>query len=94
MPKAMNGIKFIKSISTAVTLATMVWVSWALATPGDYFANGNEWVNPSLVLAVLVGSIVGWWAANKIMTTIIFIGALAAVGYWVFVPSGWWAYGP
>ena len=73
-------------------LVTLVWIGWGLSTPGDYFANGNRLVEPTLIGAFLVGICIGFWLASRIRT-VIQVAVAAALCFWVLVPNGWWSHG-
>jgi hypothetical protein len=77
----------------AFVLATAAWVGWALATPGDYFANGSSWLFPSIGVACLVGLAAGF-PARGLARLLIVLLSVASLCYWIFVPSGWWSHGP
>lgn len=89
----MKAIKFLSSLASATAFVTIVWVVWALQTPGDYLANANPLFGPSLFAAVLIGGVIGWRASRKLQP-LLFALASAALCYWLFVPSGWWAHVP
>lgn len=81
------------SLLGGLCLVTICWVFWAFETPGDYFANGNEAMLPSLIAAALIGVVVGWTAKGRIRLTIQLL-SLVSICYWIFVPAGWWVHSP
>jgi hypothetical protein len=87
------GSRLLASALCAFCLVTADWIVWAFLTPGDYFANGNAWVEPSLLLVFVVGLIAGFHAVGR-WRLAIQIAGIASMCYWIFVPSGWWAHGP
>jgi hypothetical protein len=84
--------RVVMGILLAFVLVTAAWVGWALATPGDYFANGSSWLFPSVGAACLVGLAAGWAAARGLARLLIVLLSLASLCYWVFAPSGWWSH--
>ena len=66
---------------------------YGLLTPGDYLANGNSFVFPSLGVAAFVGLIVGFRATVR-LRVLIFAAIIASLGFWILVPEGWWAKAP
>jgi hypothetical protein len=60
-------------------------------TPGDYFANGNAFVNPSLVLAGVAGAWLGCKARIQLRIGPLAILGLLCVVLWIATPTGWWA---
>ena len=62
----MNGFKFVSAAAYPTSLATGLWIVWALVTPGDHFANGNVLVGPSLFASLGVGSVLRWDQGDSI----------------------------
>jgi hypothetical protein len=87
------GIRLLGSVLCAFCLCTVGWIVWGILTPGDYFANGSVMVKPSLLLAGLIGLVVGFRASGRwrILTLVVSIASLC---FWIFVPEGWWAKAP
>jgi hypothetical protein len=88
-----TGIRLLSSLLCAFLLCTIAYVVCGLLTPGDYFANGSVLADVSLILAVAVGLIAGF-RASRPWRIVIFAGGIASLCFWIFVPDGWWAYGP
>lgn len=78
----------------AFSSATICWFVWGFYfTPGDYFANGSRWVNPTLVLALLVGGGLAYLGGRWTRLVVIAISLLCAA-FWISTPDGWWATPP
>jgi hypothetical protein len=78
----------------AFALGTACWAAWGLATPGDYFANGNLLCLPTLLGAVAIGAWVGYrfdfaWVRGPIILLVVW-----ALYFHAFVPDGWWGKPP
>ena len=80
--------------TAAFALATGCWAVWGLMTPGDFFANGNPLVYPTLVVAVGCGTWLGFNARSLWQRSLIVLAAAAALCFHVFIPDGWWATPP
>lgn len=73
---------------------SIAWISWAVTSTGDWFAQGNRFAIPSLLIASLLGAHVGWRVRSKPLLVVLWIAAALCLAYWVFVPDGWWALPP
>jgi hypothetical protein len=79
------------AVGGAFCSGTLCWIVWGVLTPGDYFANGNAFVNPSLVLAAVAGAWFGFKARTQLrIGTLAILGVLCVV-FWIATPTGWWA---
>jgi hypothetical protein len=68
---------------------TIAEIVWGLLTPGDYFANGNPLLVPTVIGFVIVGIYLGVRATGRGIIWIFAI-TVACFCYWAFVPFGWW----
>ncbi len=80
--------------ASALTACTALWIVWGLATPGDYFANGNPLVIVSVALAGAAGLALGYRRRSPRYRGIVLGLAVFALLFWLSVPNGWWAHGP
>jgi hypothetical protein len=76
-----------------LSLVTLAWFVWAVATPGDSFGNGSSLLLPSLAAAGVVGAGLGSKLAPR-LPRILLLAALASLAYWAIAPAGWWARPP
>lgn len=72
---------------------TLVWIGWGVMTPGDYFADGNPLVYPTLVVGAAAGFIFGRRKVRPGAVLVLIVLAAAACVFWILVPDGWWAKG-
>ncbi|MBK9516174.1 MAG: hypothetical protein IPO09_02250 [Anaeromyxobacter sp.] len=72
---------------------TLAWVSWAAATPGDFFGNGSRLLLPSLAAAAIIGGALGRTLAPRLPRVLV-LAAMVSIAYWAIVPDGWWAKPP
>jgi len=84
--------RVLTSVGGAFAGFTLCWVAWGKATPGDFFANGNPLLAPTLVGALLIGGALGAFAHGRKGAIVIALLAAAALLFWVLVPDGWWAH--
>jgi hypothetical protein len=87
------ALRVLTAIASAFCMMTLCWIGWALATPGDFFANGSSWMLPSEIGAGIVGLVLGWWAIG-LWRFIAAVCSAAGILYWVLIPTGWWAHPP
>ena len=78
-------------IAGAFCLFTGAWVAWGWFTPGDFFANGSDFLEVSLVAAAGLGLLLGRKLPQRLQA-ILLVASLFALGFWLFVPTGWWAH--
>lgn len=76
-----------------LSAVTLTWIAWAVATPGDYFANGSALLFPSLGVAA-VGGALGGRALARRHPTLLLVAAMLSIGYWAIAPSDWWSRPP
>jgi len=82
------------SVSLAIVLATLCWFLWGVNTRGDFFANGNMILIPSILFSIIIGLLMGYRVKKnwiKIMT--LFLLTIALI-FWFFIPSDWWVKPP
>lgn len=84
----------VNMLASALTACTVAWIAWGLATPGDYFANGNPLSYVSVVLAGALGLFAGYRRRSPRYRGIVLAAALFALLFWLTAPDGWWAHGP
>jgi len=88
-------VRAIAAGAGAFALVTAGWALWGYLTPGDYFANGSTLLWPSLVVALVIGSALGWsFSPMRVARTMLVIGVVASLAFWSFVPNAWWAHWP
>jgi hypothetical protein len=75
----------------AFCAVTLCWIVWGVLTPGDYFANGNAFVNPSLALTAAAGAWFARKARTRLRISALVILALLCIAFWIATPNGWWA---
>ena len=85
---------FLFGALTAFAFATGSWAVWGLMTPGDYFANGNSLVYPSICVAIAIGAWIGYKARPAWLRALLLVAAFSALYFFVSVPDGWWASSP
>jgi hypothetical protein len=73
---------------------TLCWALWGYFTPGDSFANGNEWLNPSLLGATIVGGALGGFSRGRFVLSAWALFLVASLAFWFLLPDGWWANAP
>jgi hypothetical protein len=69
----------VTAVLSAFCLATVCWIAWAWLTPGDYFANGNRLLLPSLISSGIIGFSVGWSAYGRGRLLILLLSTQASV---------------
>jgi VIT1/CCC1 family predicted Fe2+/Mn2+ transporter len=83
------------ALSSGYFLATLAWIVWGVATPGDYFANGAVLsVGISVAFAGISGIVLGWRAKGHVARTAILALAIFSTAFWCLVRDGWWAKSP
>jgi hypothetical protein len=77
--------------SQCLLLGDRLLDSWAWLTAGDYFANGNQLLLPSLIASGIIGFSVGWSAYGRLRLLILLLST-ASFCYWAFVPTCRWSH--
>jgi len=85
-------LSYATAAMAGIASSTFVWLLWAWRTPGDYFANGNFWVGPTLLAGMLAGSVGGYFA-HRYLRIAVWLISVSIVAYAMSKPSGWWAKG-
>jgi hypothetical protein len=70
---------------------TLAWLLSGLLTGGDFFAGGSPLPFALAAAGGAVGGWAGWKARRRTIRVALAAAAVAALLFWVAVPSGWWA---
>jgi hypothetical protein len=81
------------SAVAAFSLSTVAYVVWGFLTPGDFFGNGSVLVLPTIAVGFALGLVAGFRASTRLRAVLLVLAVLS-LGFWVFVPDGWWAHPP
>jgi hypothetical protein len=78
----------------ACTGATLGWIGWGVVTPGDFFANGNPFVDLTLLALGTLGGFAAFKRRSRRARIAVAGATLLCAVFWVTVPDGWWAHPP
>jgi hypothetical protein len=78
----------------ACTGATLGWIGWGVVTPGDIFANGNPFVDLTLLALGVLGGYAAFKGRSRGARIAVAGATLPCAAFWGAVPDGWWAHPP
>jgi hypothetical protein len=88
------ALRFLFAALGAFTAATVGWIGWGIITPGDTFANGNPWVDVTVLALGALGGYAAFKRGSRRVRIAAAVASTLSAIFWVAVPNGWWAHPP
>jgi hypothetical protein len=93
-PAGLLAVRGFFCLMGACTGATLGWIGWGVVTPGDIFANGSYFVDPTLLALGLLGGFAGFKARSRRARIAVSATSALSAAFWLAVPDLWWAHPP